>query len=235
MDDINEMFSKITPEYDLMNHILSFNFDKSWRSEAAQEAIIPRKEYGVLDVAAGTGDLSIAVSNSAQQKGKNVMIYAYDFNKDMLAIAKEKFRKCGLENIKIEQGNAFKIDHKRSSFDIVISGFALRSFRYSKSEKNGLQKFISESYRVLRPNGKVVLLDMAMPDNAFQRAFFNVYSIPMQIMGSFVDRDTYSWLVRTIKSFDKKELVSIIRSVGFKNIKIRSLSSGIAYLLTAEK
>jgi demethylmenaquinone methyltransferase/2-methoxy-6-polyprenyl-1,4-benzoquinol methylase len=235
MDNINKMFSKITPKYDLMNHVLSFNFDRSWRSKAAEETLIPKDEYSVLDVAAGTGDLSIAVDRIARKKGKKAKVYAYDFNKDMLALAKEKFGEEGLENIKIEHGNAFDIRHKTGSLDVVISGFALRSFRYSKDGRKGLQKFISESYRVLKPKGKVVLLDMAMPDNMLQRAFFSVYSVPMLIMGSFVDRYTYAWLVRTIKSFDKKMLVSMINSTGFRNTKIRSLRSGIAYLVTAEK
>lgn len=235
MDEINNMFSKISQQYDLMNHVLSFNFDKNWRSEAAKDTLIQKKKYSVLDVAAGTGDLSIAVSRAADENGKKAFVYAYDFNKNMLAIADEKFRREGIKNIKIEHGNAFKIGHKTGSLDIVISGFALRSFFYSKGGKKNLQKFITESYRVLKPKGKVILLDMAMPDSKPQRAFFRVYSLAMLAMGSFVDRETYAWLVKTIKSFDKKVLVSIMRSSGFRNIKTRSLRSGIAYIVTAEK
>ncbi len=235
MDKINKMFSKISPEYDFMNHLLSFNFDKSWREEAAKEAIIGKKEYSVLDVAAGTGDLSIEVAKIAENKGKKARIYAYDFNKDMLAIAKDKFKKEKRGNITIEFGNAFHIKHKAGSFDIVISGFGLRSFMYSKGGKKNLQKFVSESYRVLKPGGKVILLDMAMPDKKSQRSFFKAYSVVMLVIGSFVDRETYAWLVNTIKAFDKKELVRMMESSGFKDAKIRSLRSGIAFVATAEK
>ena len=235
MDEINKMFSKISSDYDFMNHLMSFNFDKGWRKEAAKDTIISKKEYNVLDVAAGTGDLAIAVSKMAEDNGKKVSIYAYDFNKDMLAIADKKFKKEGMKNIKIEHGNAFKINHKTSSFDIVISGFGLRSFFYSKGGKKNLQKFISESYRVLKPDGKIILLDMAMPDKKHQKAFFRAYSLAMLAMGSFIDRETYAWLVRTIKLFDKKGLVSIMGSSGFKKIQTRSLRSGIAYIVTAQK
>jgi demethylmenaquinone methyltransferase / 2-methoxy-6-polyprenyl-1,4-benzoquinol methylase len=233
--EINEMFSKIYQRYDLMNHILSFNFDKSWRDEAARDSMIAKEHYSILDVAAGTGDLSITINKMASKRGKKVYIYAYDFNKDMLAVAKEKFKRENMHNVKIEVGNAFSLKHKSRSLDVVTSGFALRSFFFSKGGKRNLQRFISESYRVLKPNGRIVLLDMAMPDGKSQRAFFRAYSYAMLAMGSFVDLDTYAWLVRTIKTFDKKQLVRMIESTGFSNVKIRSLRSGIAYIVTAEK
>ena len=229
------MFSRISSKYDFMNHLMSFNFDKSWREEAAKEAMLPKKRYTVLDVAAGTGDLSIAVNRMAQGRGKDVHIYLSDFNKDMIAVAEQKLEKEGTRNIKTEIVNAFRIAHKSNSLDMLISGFGLRSFAFSKGGKKNLQKFISESYRVLKPKGKIVLLDMALPENEFQRIFFRLYSILMLTMGSFVDRSTYEWLVRTIKAFDKKEFIDMMKSSGFRNIKTRSLASGIAYLVTAEK
>ncbi len=229
------MFSKIYLKYDLMNHLMSFNFDKDWREDAANEVIIEKDKFNVLDVASGTGDLAIAINKAAQAKHKKVYIYAYDFNADMLDMARSKFRQEGMVNVKIEIGTAFKIAHKSNSVDVLTSAFALRSFANVKGDKRGLQKFISESYRVLRPGGKVVLLDMAMPDKEYQRSFFKIYSYVMLAMGSFVDRDTYAWLVRTIKSFDKKKLVKDMKSAGFKNIRYRSLKSGIAYLVTADK
>jgi demethylmenaquinone methyltransferase/2-methoxy-6-polyprenyl-1,4-benzoquinol methylase len=234
-EEINEMFSKISQKYDLMNHLMSLNIDKSWREEAAREAIVNKEKYNVLDVAAGTCDLSIAISRMVAQNGKRVSIYASDFNRGMLTLGEEKIKKNGIANVETELGNAFEMGHLANSLDVVTSGFALRSFAFSKSKKDGLRKFISESHRVLKPKGKIVLLDMAMPKKKSQAAFFNAYSVIMQALGSLVDAQTYSWLVRTIKAFDKKELVSIMRSSGFKNIRIRDLKSGIAFLVTAEK
>ncbi len=234
-DEINTMFSKIYQKYDFMNHLFSFNLDKSWRDEAAKEAIITKERYVVLDVASGTGDLAIAISKIAKESDKKVRVLAYDFNKDMLAVAKEKLGRECINDIEIELGNAFDIKHKASSFDVLTSGFGLRSFVFSKGGKRNLEKFLAESYRVLKPNGKIVLLDMAMPDEASQKAFFKAYSVFMLAVGSLVDRETYSWLVRTIKAFDKKELIGAMNSSGFRNTKIRSLRSGIAFIATGEK
>lgn len=234
-DKINKMFSKIYVRYDIMNHLLSFNFDKGWRREAAKDAMIQKDKYTVLDVASGTGDLAIDVSRMAKTHNKHVQIYAYDFNKDMLNIADEKFRRANITNIKNEVGDALRIKHKSNSIDVLTTGFALRSFLHSREGKKGLQKFISESYRVLKPHGKAILLDMAMPDRRSERAFFKVYSHLMLAIGSFVDKDTYAWLVHTIKSFDKKELIRMVKASGFRNVKIRNLRSGIAYIVTAEK
>lgn len=233
--EINEMFSDISPQYDFMNHLFSLNIDRSWRKEAAVEALIPKKRYEVLDVAAGTCDLAIAVSKAAEEKGKEVRICAYDFNKKMLEIGKEKIKKEGIGDIGIEVGNAFNIRHKAGSVDVITSGFGLRSFAFSKGGKDNLHKFISESYRVLKPGGKIILLDMAMPDKKADRIFFSAYSKVMLFLGSFVDREAYGWLVRTIKEFDKKELVRLMKISGFKDIRMKSLRSGIAYLVTAEK
>ncbi len=234
-EEINRMFSKIYRRYDLMNHVLSFNFDKSWRDEAAIDAIISKDKYDILDVASGTGDLAITINKVAEGQGKKVSIYAYDFNKDMLDVAREKFRKAKMGNITVEVGNAFKLRHKSGSVDVLTSGFGLRSFYFSQGGKKNLQKFISESFRVLRPGGKIVLLDMAMPEGRPQRAFFKAYSVLMLAIGSLVDKDTYAWLVRTIKAFDKKQLVRMVKATGFKKVKIRDLRSGIAYIVTAEK
>ena len=232
---INGMFSKIYQEYDFMNHLFSFNFDKLWRGSAARDAMIPKRRFSVLDVDAGTGDLSIAVERAARAEGRKADIIAYDFNKDMLAVAREKFDVHGAGDIRTEIGSAFRIKHPRGSFDVITSGFALRSFVNSRNGRADLQRFLSESYRVLKPGGRIVLLDMAMPDDVPQRAFFSAYSMVMLFLGSFVDKDTYAWLVRTIKAFDKRELLGMMKSTGFKKVGIRSLISGIAFIAYAER
>ena len=233
--EINRMFSKIYQNYDFMNHLFSFNFDKLWRREAAKESLLPKMRYDILDVASGTGDLAIAVSRSAASNGKAVKVVAYDFNKDMLDLAEIKFSKMDIRNIKNELGSAFSIPHRDGSFDVITSGFALRSFVNSKDEKKGLQKFLAESYRLLRPGGRIVLLDMAAPDDPIQGTFFRAYSKVMLFVGSFVEGDTYAWLVRTIKEFDKKKLARLMLSAGFKNVRIRNLPSGIAFIASADK
>lgn len=232
-EEINTMFSRIHAKYDIMNHLMSLDFDKGWRREAALEALMPMKSYRVLDVATGTGDLAIEVERAASENGKDVSILGSDFNKDMVAIAKEKIRRRGLGRISLEVSSAFSMPSRSDSFEVLTSGFGLRSFEFSG--KGGLEDFVSEAYRVLRRNGKAVLLDMAMPDKGAQAAFFKAYSGVMKAVGSLVDKQAYDWLVETISRFDKEKLLDEMRSAGFRNVQLKSLRSGIAFIATAEK
>lgn len=233
--DINPMFSSIYSHYDFMNHLFSFNLDKEWRVEAAKEAIIQKKKYNLLDIATGTGDLAITISELCKAEGKTVSIQGSDFNKDMLHLAEKKIKEKEMRNIDLQVEDAMHLKEKANSIDVITTGFSLRSMIFSKGGWRNLERFSSEAYRVLRNGGKLVLLDMAMPDDSLQRAFFNFYSVPMKAIGSLVSYDTYSWLVDTIKNMDKERVMKILASSGFVNIKTRSLSSGIAFLITAEK
>jgi demethylmenaquinone methyltransferase / 2-methoxy-6-polyprenyl-1,4-benzoquinol methylase len=232
--EVNGMFSRIAGSYDFMNHLFSMNIDKKWREEAANAAIIPKKRYTILDIAAGTGDLSIAISHLGKEKGKDQEIIASDFNKDMLEIAKNKINQQGITNISTLTEDALRLKHESASIDVVTSAFGLRSFA-SIEEGKGLEKFIGESYRVLKKGGKIVLLDMAAPTKPSQKTFFRFYSVIMKGLGSFVDRKAYSWLIDTINKFDKQKLVKVMKKQGFRNIRSSNLTSGIAYLITASK
>ncbi len=233
-DEINRMFSKVSGSYDTMNHILSFGIDNEWRRDAAKAALMPQKRYRVIDLATGTGDLAIEVGRLAAKSGKDISITGSDFNREMLLAAGKKIRSRGIRNISLEKADAFNLKNKQDSFDVIVSGFGLRSFEFAKGG-GGMRKFLSGARRILRKGGRIVLLDMAMPDDENQRRFFEAYSVVMKLAGSLVDSKTYSWLVETIRNFDKKKLVREMRSSGFRNVRIRALRSGIAFLVTAEK
>ena len=233
--NIEKMFSKVSPTYDLINHLLSLNFDKGWRQEAARESIAEKKSYRVLDVAAGTGDLSIVIKTLSASMGRKVNIVAYDFSPEMIEIGREKAEKMGLDNLSFVKGDAFNISKELGKFEVVVSGFGLRSFEFSEKRRDGLLAFLKGAFSVMNKGGKIILLDLAMPDGKWDRAFFRIYSKFMLLVGSFVDAETYAWLVSTITRFDKKKLERLMREAGFKNIKTRSLRSGIAFLSTAEK
>ena len=235
-DKINEMFSRVSKSYDFVNHLLSFNIDKGWRRACAVQVLSGDGSLKILDIAAGTGDLSITAAEMAVRRGKTAAIYASDFNKEMLEIAKKKISSMGLgDRIEIEEGNAFEINHRSGTIDALMSGFALRSFFFSDGTGENMGKFLSEAYRVIKPGGRAVLLDMALPDRPSQRAFFRLYSNFMLFAGAFVDRETYRWLVKTITEFDKKRLKSMMEKAGFRNVRITDLKSGIAYLACGEK
>ncbi len=233
-EEVNRMFSKIHKNYDLMNHLMSLNLDKQWRHEAALEALLHSRRYRVLDVATGTGDLAIEVGRIASENGKEVSIMGSDFNKEMLGLAREKILKAGAGNISLELSDALRMPSSSGSFDVVTSAFALRSFEFG-GKRSRLDLFLSESYRVLRKKGKLVLLEMALPDRKTERALFTAYTTVMRIISSFADRAAYSWLIETIRGFDKNGLSRSLRAAGFRKIRIRSLSSGVAFIATAYK
>lgn len=225
---INRIFSKVSNDYDRMNHILSFGADISWRNSAVNEILDSGRRGKVLDIGTGTADLAIAISKSAKNRDIPLEIEGIDFNEAMLKIGKRKLRDLKIYNVKIKLGNALSLKYPDNYFDIVTSGFTLRNL-------DDLEVFTGETYRVLKRGGKIVLLEMAKPDSALEMAFFEFYSRYMRALGSFVDSETYNWLVYSIKRFDKNRLVSLLRSAGFKGVKIRNLVSGIAFLVTGTK
>ncbi len=233
--EINEMFSGIYTKYDIMNHILSFNFDKGWREEAAKEALAGRKRCTILDVATGTGDLAIELSRLAEKRGIEAKVIGSDINGDMLTVARLKINKKGMNEIRLEIEDALQIGRRKERFDVVTTGFSLRSLRFSKNGRSNLKRFVAGSYKILKKGGKAVFLEMAMPDDKFQQAFFNVYKLPMGIVGRIGNPKAYPWLISTISRFDKAELLEDMRKAGFSKIKLRSLPSGIAFLAIAEK
>lgn len=224
---IHDNFSRIYGIYGPMNHILSFGVDTAWRKTAAREVV----GYGpakVLDVATGTGDLAIEIWKEAGRRGLSMHITGIDFNKDMLDVARSRAARLGIANSSMKEMDAMRMEYPNGSFDLVTSGFAIRNF-------DDLDLFIKQVKRVLRPGGKVVLLDMAMPDGGAERLFFRLYLPVMNAFGSLVDREAYGWLVRSIRHFDKKAFAAKMRAAGFKNVKIRQLPSGVAYILTATR
>ncbi len=227
-EEVRRRFSRIASKYDFMNHFLSMGVDRKWRAAAAGEAMLDKKRYRVLDVATGTGDLALAIDHLAKDKGKDVEIVATDFTPAMLKFANEKVGKQELKNIRIEVDDVMHMKQPAASFDVVTAGFLLRSL-------DDLDGFIREVRRVLKKGGKVILLDMATPETPHQKRFFRQYSYFMRFVALFSDREAYNWLVDSINRFDKKGLLKKMRNQGFRKVITRPLSSGIGFIVTAEK
>lgn len=226
-DKVDHIFSNIHKEYDLMNHVMSLGIDKIWRKNAAKEAILKNTAYALLDVGAGTGDLSIAIKEMGDFSGKKIKITAVDSNKDMLAIAKQKIKTKGFK-IRLMRGDALKLKFGNSSFDIVVSAFAPRDF-------SNLEAAVSEFNRVLKKGGKLVILEMAEPDTRFGKFLFFLYSRVILLEGFFINEEAYRFLIDQIYKFDKKNLIKILNENGFNQIKIKPQLSGVAFILIAEK
>ncbi len=224
---IHDNFSRIHEIYGPMNHILSFGVDTLWRSDAARE-IVSYRPGRILDVATGTGDLAMSIWKEALRAGVSTKIVGIDFNSSMLEVARERIKRHRMDGITVRQMDALKLGYDRGSFDLVTSGFAIRNF-------DDVDAFLKGAGRVLCPGGKLVLLDMAMPDGGVQRAVFGLYAPVMRMVGRLVDKEAYDWLVDSIEQFDKKKFVSRIRGAGFKDVRMRQLASGIAYIVTASR
>jgi demethylmenaquinone methyltransferase/2-methoxy-6-polyprenyl-1,4-benzoquinol methylase len=118
--------------------------------------------------------------------------------------------------------------YRSSSFDVVTSGFALRDF-------DSTERFAKESYRVLRRGGKIVLLDMSKPNSAVSDLFFKAYFGIMRLEGLFVNNDAYNFLVNSIKSFDIERFRGELEDAGFRRVRVRRLTFGVAFLITGYK
>ena len=221
------MFDKIAARYDFLNRVLSFGTDIGWRRRALARAAIERG-HAVLDVGAGTGDLSFA----AAARGASVV--AVDLSAGMLAVLAHRATRQHLEQrarIQPLVGNAEQLPLPDRSVDRIISGFAVRNI-------GDLGRAFSEFRRVLRPGGRAVILELSHPPSAL---FAGLYSFYFERVAPAVagllggDREAYRYLPRSLRPFPEAErLAEMLRDAGFRNVSFERLTFGIAAIHIAE-
>jgi demethylmenaquinone methyltransferase/2-methoxy-6-polyprenyl-1,4-benzoquinol methylase len=211
------MFSGIAGRYDLLNHVLSVNIDKRWRRKVRAKLadILADENAIVLDVACGTGDLSIEL-----QTGAKAAVIGTDFCRPMLAVAQEK-----AAEIPFVEGDAMELSFAENSFDAVTIAFGLRNL---SNFRNGL----TELHRVLKPGGKLVILEFSAPVvPGFRGAFRFYFSNILPRIGGLVsgERGAYEYLPDSVSKFpDQKALAEMMRDTGFDDISFDNLTGGIA-------
>ncbi|MGH9948539.1 MAG: bifunctional demethylmenaquinone methyltransferase/2-methoxy-6-polyprenyl-1,4-benzoquinol methylase UbiE [Pyrinomonadaceae bacterium] len=214
---VREMFSGIAGRYDLLNHLLSANIDKRWRRKVRVklDTILADPNAFVLDVACGTGDLSIELQHDAKAK-----VIGTDFCRPMLAIAKSK----ALE-IPFVEGDAMRLGFADATFDAVTIAFGLRNL-------SNVRDGIGELQRVLKPGGKLIILEFSSPNMPGLRAVFNYYfrSILPRIGGLVSgSRGAYEYLPDSVSKFpDQKQLAAMMRESGLDDVEYTNLTGGIA-------
>lgn len=231
-EKIREMFNDIAGDYDKLNHIMSLDTDKGWRKKAVMEVAECRamtENLSVLDVACGTGDFSIAIAKNIP----GVRVTGADISEGMLSVMKEKVTGAGLDDIistKVADGEMLPFDD--ASFDCVTISFGIRNF---ESRENGLREML----RVLRPGGKLVILELSMPENAFIRWCFSIYFLHLiPTLGGKVsgDKAAYRYLPASVVAFPKKnEFLSTMASCGFSEVRHRAFTFGICRMYTGIK
>jgi demethylmenaquinone methyltransferase/2-methoxy-6-polyprenyl-1,4-benzoquinol methylase len=225
---VREMFSGIATKYDFLNHFLSVNTDKRWRRLVAAKLkdVLANPKAVVLDVACGTGDLSLEL-----QKDARARIFGTDFCRPMLEIA---FAKNGKNNASIPyvEADGMNLSFADASFDAVTVAFGLRNF---SNWQNGLR----ELHRVLKSGGKLVILEFSTPVVPGFRQLFQFYfsSILPRIGGAVSgSRGAYEYLPDSVSKFpDQKNLARMMRETGFSDVEYNNLTGGVAALHSGTK
>jgi demethylmenaquinone methyltransferase/2-methoxy-6-polyprenyl-1,4-benzoquinol methylase len=222
------MFSRISPKYDFLNHFLSINIDKSWRRLVSKKLkdVLDRKESVILDVACGTGDLSVELQTNA-----NAKIIGTDFCRPMLEIAAEKNAK---ENAAIPyiEADALCLPFADESFDAVTIAFGLRNLA---NWEDGLRELL----RILKPEGKLVVLEFSSPIVPGFRQVFQFYfkGILPKIGGALSgSQGAYEYLAESVSRFpNQKNLAKMMTDVGFSGVEYKNLTGGVAAIHTGTR
>lgn len=225
---VREMFSGIANRYDLLNHVLSINIDKRWRRLVREKLsdILSDPDAVVLDVACGTGDLSLEM-----KRGFPARVIGSDFCGPMLSIAKKKTSDAGLFIPYIE-GDAMRLPFADASFDALTIAFGLRNL---SNFADGLK----ELNRVLKPGGKLAVLEFSYPVVPGLRGLFGFYftKILPRIGGAVSgSRGAYEYLPNSVSKFpDQKSLTELMRASGFGSVEYTNLTGGIAAIHIGQK
>ena len=225
---VREMFSGIARRYDFLNHFLSVNTDKRWRRLVRKklEDVLIRQDALVLDVACGTGDLSLEL-----QKNANAKVIGTDFCRPMLSVAYDKNGKSN-EQIPYVEADGMNLSFADASFDAVTIAFGLRNF-------SNWQDGLRELHRVTKKGGKLVILEFSTPVVPGFKQLFNLYftQILPRIGGAVSgSRGAYEYLPDSVSRFpDQKNLAKMMSETGFDKVEYVNLTGGIAAIHSGVK
>lgn len=227
-EQVREMFDRIAPAYDRLNHTLSFLVDKLWRRRVVR-LVRRMKPRRVLDLATGTGDLAIALA----RRIRGVQVLGVDLSEQMLDRARSKVSACGLdERVVLAQGEAERLEAADDTFDVVTVGFGVRNFE-------DLEAGLREIARVLRPGGRAVILEFSTPANPLFRRIYGFYSHRLlPVVGGMVskDRRAYEYLPASVDEFPAPaRFLETLSEAGFVRCRARSQSWGIAHIYIGTK
>jgi len=225
---IREMFDEIAPRYDLLNRLLSFGVDRRWRRIAVGQLAIP-PQGRVLDVATGTGDVALEV---ARQTDPSVRIVGADFTQGMLVRGREKVaasRHCG--RIELVNAPCEALPHPDASFDGVTIAFGIRNV---VDRERGLR----EMARVLKPRGRLVVLEFATPRSWLFRSVYLCYfhQLLPRLGGLLSRRSAYQYLPESVQEFpDRQTFLKMMGDAGLTALRFIDLTGGIAVVYVGEK
>jgi demethylmenaquinone methyltransferase/2-methoxy-6-polyprenyl-1,4-benzoquinol methylase len=224
---VNTMFARIARRYDVANHLLSMGVDIRWRSRLVK-AVRAAQPKAILDLATGSGDVAFALSKGLPE---DVQILGIDFCQPMLDEAEIKKRSHHYANVTFQQGDAMALSIPDNSYDVVTISFGLRNM-------SDLRKSIAEMRRVLRPGGRMFILEFSQPARWFRRFYYFYIKRVLPGLANLItgDKSAYVYLNETIEQFpDRDRLSGEIRAAGFSDVKARGMTFGIVALHEAIK
>lgn len=227
-EQVADMFDIIAGRYDMMNRFLSARTDVGWRKKAIR-LLKKEKPALILDVATGTADMALLAARMLKPE----RIIGIDISEGMLEFGRKKIEKEGLEQIiRLQTGDSEAINQPSNSFDAVMVAFGVRNFQ-------NLEKGLAEILRVLKPGGKLVILEFSKPRRKAVKSIYNLY---MKIVAPQVARwfkqnkEAYQYLNASANAFPDRHLFTdILKKTGYTDTGLKPLSLGICCIYTGRK
>lgn len=220
---VQGVFGSVASKYDVMNDAMSMGIHRIWK-DAMMDWLAPRPNTRLLDVAGGTGDISFRYLKRAGQAHATVC----DLTEPMLVAGRQRAEAAAMaDSLDWVVGDAMALPFADNSFDVYTISFGIRNVTRP-------QEALNEAYRVLRPGGRLMVLEFSQIPNEMMQKVYDLYSfniIPK--MGQVIanDRDSYQYLVESIRKFpDQETFLGMVKQAGFANAKYRNLTMGIACL-----
>jgi len=224
---VDDVFHSVARRYDLMNDLMSGGLHRAWKDTLVTAVNPPsgEREFAVLDLAGGTGDVAFRV---AEAGGPGTRVIVCDVNADMLAVGRERAVERGLDHsVTFEQGNAEELVYPDHHFDCVTMAFGIRNVPRIESA-------LAQAYRVLRHGGRFLCLEFSSVDVPGFDALYELYSFQViPRIGEVVtgDREAYRYLVESIRKFPKPKIfVQMIEAAGFRRVSYTPMTAGVVAL-----
>ncbi|MDO6459282.1 bifunctional demethylmenaquinone methyltransferase/2-methoxy-6-polyprenyl-1,4-benzoquinol methylase UbiE [Granulosicoccaceae sp. 1_MG-2023] len=224
VEKVGEVFHSVAAKYDLMNDLMSMGIHRIWKRFTIDQSGV---RYGqrVLDIAGGTGDLTARFAKRVGPEGEVILA---DINSSMLNVGRDRLTDRGVVgNVRYVQANAECLPFEDDSFDCVSIAFGLRNV----TDK---QKALESMYRVLKPGGRLLVLEFSKPNVPGLSKVYDVYSFTaLPVMGKLVanDSDSYRYLAESIRMHpDQETLKGMMETAGFERVSYHNLTGGIVAL-----
>lgn len=226
-EQVAKMFDNISRRYDFLNHFLSLGIDKIWRRKAISMLKASQPKV-ILDVATGTGDFAIQALSLKPEK-----IFGIDISEGMLDMGRKKLKERNLSGkIELLKGDSENIPFGENKFDAVTVAFGVRNFE-------NLEKGLREIYRVLKPGGKLIVLEFSRPKAFPMKQAYNFYfKAILPKVGRMIssDKSAYTYLPESVEAFpDGEDFLRILENVGFKQSQCKALTFGISSIYSGAK